>query len=230
MLFVGFFLLFSVPVYSEQSGESVIAADLNMNVECIFGLDEKTAIIGGEKRSGQFLSSSIYLTSDGGKSWKEIGPEIELSSIYSIFFLDNLIGWAVGAWTQESITDPFVLSTEDGGLNWKRSFIPVRIPSGTNIHLPVNIYFINESYGIVQTFINNKVEDETAIFISENGGESWKFSHGQRGASGNNNLLSITKDGYYWALEKQLNNNREVNILVSSDQGLNWTDPGITRQ
>jgi len=101
---------------SQGSGEDRIYNDV-----CF--VDQQNGWVAGEY-------GLLYHTTDGGNTWKlqvcqEIIPVVDETeweqptpSLYSIWFQDSLRGWASGM-------DGVIITTEDGGLNWKQVHNPI---------------------------------------------------------------------------------------------------------
>ncbi|MEA1871449.1 MAG: YCF48-related protein, partial [Candidatus Bipolaricaulota bacterium] len=65
--------------------------------------------------SGESAKPFILKTADGGTTWTEVAPPLAEGALLDIFFLDEQIGWVVGA----SGDDGLVLKTTDGGASWE---------------------------------------------------------------------------------------------------------------
>lgn len=137
--------------------------------------------------------------------WNNINPVPDGNTIFSVFFIDNSIGWIAGS-------DGLIKKTTDTGVKW------VRQNSGTQNTIR-SIFFINADSGWVSG-------DNGLILKSTNGGESWiqlfsgtsirlnqiKFSDKLNGlVAGNNGIILKTTDGgISWV---QTNSNLSYNIL-----------------
>jgi photosystem II stability/assembly factor-like uncharacterized protein len=158
----------------------------------------------------------MYVTHDGGRTWRRRGPATERSTVLALYFLDEKKGWAAGAWTQESTGEPFVLRTRDGGATWMRSEIPME---GRSSHLfdPTGIAFVTPQHGTFRGLqIAGLPSDEELFFVTRDGGKTWKFSHGSLAPAGSRSELSVTRTRFMWKLDA----NR---ILMSADNGMTWT-------
>ncbi len=192
---------------------SAVRSELSLG--SIFALDKDTAWAGGVfYNHAATLVSAMFATNDGGKTWKRMGPGIGNSTIFSIFFQNEKRGWAAGAWTTESAGSPFVLRTSDGGKTWRRSNIPVETARKSPLFVPCTLEFTSAKHGVL-ILEGTIVEDESAVFITSNGGVTWTFSHGRASLTCGLNQLAVPKDGCLWKIENS-------QIFVSSDTGLHW--------
>ena len=209
------FLFHSSMLKGEQSSKQLSLHGRPL-FHAIFALDTNQVWVGGIIYDADNIYSHtlMYMTNDGGKTWQKRGPRINNSTIFSLYFLDQNTGWALGAWTTESTGAPFVLKTEDGGLTWENNPIPIRSGRPSPLFVPVSIEFITHQVGMVQVE-GCIVEDELAIFITQDGGASWHFSHGRHVGCRGGNHLSITSDHVLWKLQNNL-------VYKSDDNGINW--------
>lgn len=95
--------------WQEQRSNTIVS------LKTIFFLDDQKGFIGGGNRH-------LLTTIDGGATWKDdsltIIPNTD-ASITSIYFADNLKGWILASSTASGATAGWILSTSDGGANWK---------------------------------------------------------------------------------------------------------------
>jgi photosystem II stability/assembly factor-like uncharacterized protein len=94
--------------------KSLFPADLNYLLTDVYFVDTKRGwIVGGgsEENSPEGKEEAIILTTnDGGENWKMLA-RIGNSYLWSIFFLNEKVGWVAGL-------DGSFLKTEDGGKTW----------------------------------------------------------------------------------------------------------------
>ena len=89
---------------------------------------------------------------------KWMSPSPSPSTIYSLFFVDSLNGWAAGA-------SSCVLKTTDGGETWKEQFVP--LPTTLR-----KIYFSDRNKGVI---IGGEVwaPYSGSVLVTTDGGDTW---------------------------------------------------------
>lgn len=97
----------------------------------------------------------IYRTCNGGTSWLAMSNEAGI--LYSIYFVDSKLGYAVGENTYEQA---IILKTENGGLTWDSQNF-VFSPALSSVHFPVQ----DTGYA---------VGGNGMIFKTTDGGITWK--------------------------------------------------------
>jgi len=124
--------------------------------------------------SGQERS---WLTADGGKTWKvvEVGPRF----VESVFFFDELHGWAAGE-TAYPDSKATLVSTRDGGKSWlpasaisKSPEIASCLSSGFS-----DVQFFDKDLGIA-VGTGNMCADVAAqqlVAVTRDGGATWSVS------------------------------------------------------
>jgi len=114
----------------------------------------------------------ILGTTNGGIAWDTLlylGPEY---SFYSIFFLDDLVGWVSGAWSDLINYHSFTVKTADGGMTWST-------PGswcGADIY---SLFFLDSDQGFAAGYQLDWNHYERLILMSTgNGGVNWNLSGG----------------------------------------------------
>ena len=136
----------------------------------------------------------IYLTSNGGTTWKMVNSGF--SSLTAIYFVDALNGWAVGA-------TGTIIKTSDGGNTWTAQ------TSGRTENL-FAIYFTDASHG----YVVGGAGATGVILKTTDGGTTWNWEP----------YFDLTLNSVYfidanhgWAVG---NNGR---LYHTTNAGLNWT-------
>jgi photosystem II stability/assembly factor-like uncharacterized protein len=109
----------------------------------------------------------FYRSTDGGRSWRRSPVRDGKMSAYSMQFLDNREGWAVGAGRRVHDGDSsppkgLVMRTTDGGDNWKEVQVPSAEQSFEQIH------FADSLHGWLLAR-----ED---VYRTEDGGKTWRLA------------------------------------------------------
>ncbi len=102
-------------------------------------------------------------TLDGGDAWTEVAPPLAEGTLNDIFFLDEQIGWVVGA----SGDDGLVLKTTDGGASWEV----------TRVHdSPLyftRVFFLELLHGFALGSIKAGGKYYSALWETQDGGATW---------------------------------------------------------
>jgi photosystem II stability/assembly factor-like uncharacterized protein len=174
-----FFL--SPAVHTQNSSRS--AGARNANVLLRFELLSRTAawaivhqpLNHSDDRPQRCRSSHLYLTRNGGRSWRDITPSsMPTRDIGQIFFLDPSHVWMLS--TDALDDQPFyLLSTQDGGKHWRR--LVIERPTFhvmDDYYSPTQLYFIDSQHGwmLWQWHLMNSTRD--ALFATNDGGRTWK--------------------------------------------------------
>ena len=121
--------------YSHYSGN---------NYDCVFFVNENFGFIAGNE---------VYKTENGGEDW--VLNYISNYYIYSVFFVNEFIGWMGG-------TEGIIYKTENGGEDWSPQ-------SENSLGGIKKIYFLDENTGWAITSYKK-------VLITTNGGEEWIIS------------------------------------------------------
>ncbi len=118
----------------------------------------------------------IYKTTDGGRSWSlQVFDPIDqtgsyMSALYSVFFADDNIGYAVG-WKYNNGNDSaLIIKTTDGGTHWSSQ------KAGSQDFDLYDVHFVNEDTGWI-------VGDGGRIFNTTDGGNHWVLQASNTSAS-----------------------------------------------
>ena len=173
-------------------------------------------------------------------------------TLYSVFFVDQNLGWATG-FEQQSFGK--VTLTTNGGLNWYSQSI--------NMHYPFSLFFIDENTGWIAGWATG-LPPNTPLSKTTNGGISWininapgTFSYFRSvffinqntgwAVGGKSCIIKTTNGGINWTIQKGsyygyvylesvyfidqnkgwcVGGDRDT-ILTTSDGGVNWFDQSI---
>ena len=152
-----FFIGLSPTRISAQGTWELIYDDLYGTLSDIFFVDE----FEGWVVDWQYLTPGrIYHTIDGGFSW-EIQDDPSNNGLFTVFFLNDSVGWAGGL-------GGVILRTVDGGENWIQEY------SAVANHVE-DIFFLDENLGWCVGGLQNIAPYPKEYFISHtvDGGDNW---------------------------------------------------------
>ncbi|NNJ51800.1 MAG: hypothetical protein HKP17_01420, partial [Ignavibacteriaceae bacterium] len=161
------------------------------------------------------LNGVIFITEDDGNSWNQIlsgnrSSQYSGDNIYSVFCINENIGWAVGErnlWSLDAKV--IILKTTNGGKIWKTQFYLVDEYDQIR-----SVYFINENIGWAISDDNSAMGDQ--FFRTTDGGENWISVSGIRGSS-----VFFIDQNTGW-VTGDLSSDPGSGIYKSTDGGINW--------
>jgi photosystem II stability/assembly factor-like uncharacterized protein len=161
-----------------------------------------------DKEDGYLLAANrVMLTEDGGRTWRtgaSFAPsdfEGATPELYSVRFTSKKRGWIVGSVSRgDRVLDSLVLRTDDGGGNWQRVPVPVKVEL---LHLD----FRGEKRGWI-------VGDRGTILHTSDGGETWRRQRVNTNATLYH--VDFDDDETGWAVGER------STILRTTDGGATW--------
>jgi photosystem II stability/assembly factor-like uncharacterized protein len=150
-------------------------------------------------------NGGIYKTSDSAKHWAPLNSIVSLP-IYSLFFIDELKGFAVGGQNSCGGTGcvppgGFILRTLDGGLTWTKVYTPI-----DKIEIS-SVYFVNASIGFCA--------GDNVILRTSDGGQTWsEYKVNNLGGKMMQVKFVDTQKGYIVCLSDK--------IIKTEDGGSTW--------
>lgn len=117
--------------------------------------------------------SYIYITTDGGKTFNEIGNtnEIYPRIITGVGFLDEKIGFV--GFRYENDNNPTVYRTEDSGSTWEKLDIKLPAEYISDYATPLNLKFEKD---IIMLPVKLRDSDKVINFISKDKGLTFEYS------------------------------------------------------
>lgn len=210
---------------TDNGGKSWVRQEPGINVQGLFFLDDLTGWVVGSMKEGKVehfkpggysgkVWSVIQHTTDGGKSWKTQFKEltskvITENALDGVFFLDRVIGWAVG---EKGI----ILHTEDGGEHWSRQ------QSGdAKLHLS-EVLFIDSNVGWIT---GTRVTDGWRGYIlhTEDGGKHWQVQHKISDLWLGDMVFTDKKTGWVTAVDE----GEGSYLLHTTDGGKTWEEESL---
>lgn len=221
---------YDIEIYTTTNGGSTWIRKYDL-----FQGKELYSVYGDSNGKGWAVGRSglIFITEDGGNSWKIQGPN--LCDLHSLFFINENIGWAAGIGNAGQPGD-IILKTTDGGKIWETQLFN----NGSYSSIK-SMYFFNENIGWAA--------GDGAVFVTTDGGENWTYTiwgtditsilfiNPNTGwAAGPSGIYKSTDGGINWAQKSfismssvyfsDINNGwadgEGGNILKSTDGGETW--------
>jgi photosystem II stability/assembly factor-like uncharacterized protein len=192
----------------------------------VFFIDADNGWIGGaspppDDEEGTGGPSVILATTDGGRTWND---QIHLSvSVYDIFFLDKMNGWASGS-------KGTIYHTNDAGLTWNSQRTDIEM--GDSIVVPgsegakqfriLSIQFTDPEHGFAAAAAEE--EDTGRMLGTQNGGATWRRQWIMADSGLRDIFFANAKEG--WALADQ-----GAYVYHSVDGGMSWqSEPKVFEQ
>lgn len=159
---------------------------------------------------------TIIKTTDGGLNWSVSHYSGGITSdLYTVFFIDQDIGWAAGG-------NGKVLKTDDGGISWSVYSI--------KDSLAINGLFFQDSQKGWGVGTEVYLGDQRGVFLKTiDGGITWEIEKNTDAKSLNS--ITFINDNIGWAVGSRYQNTEDI-ILRTEDGGVTWTPhySGITTE
>jgi photosystem II stability/assembly factor-like uncharacterized protein len=170
---------------------SPVSIPTTEHLRSIFFLNEQIGYIGADR-------GVILKTTDGGKSWKDLGANIQgVSSVSEIVFLNEFQGYVCGF--------NYMQYTEDGGLTW--DYVPGFEATGELFQLQ-EMQFLNKQVGYV-------CGDVGLMYKTTDGGQTWNLQE--------TGVLESLQDMIFLDENMGFACGFEGTIIYTEDGGENWT-------
>ena len=172
----------------------------NYELRSVFFYDEKIGWASGD-------SSLILRTTDGGLNWQSQSVGNNIQTVYSIYFIDSLKGWAV--------KQNEVLQSTNSGVSWNKIYT-------VNVNYLSSIFFLDSLYGWT-------VGGSGVIFNTIDGGKNWNRSTIVDSPYFDINLSSVyfsdLNNGFVIGEDWDAIFEAHAMIFKTTDGGKNWTSP-----
>ncbi|HEY3403932.1 MAG TPA: hypothetical protein VGK59_11125 [Ohtaekwangia sp.] len=178
-------------------------ATFDKYLRCVKFMDRNIGLVGS-------LDSSLYRTTDGGKTWEDVAPNItpQPAGVCGLAKADENTIYGVGIWSEPA----FVIKSTDKGLNWR--YIDMSAYANTLI----DVFFFDADHGFVTGSVSE--EEGGIVLYTDNGGATWeeKFRTNHTG----DRIWKIqTPDNkhFYGSVESWAD---ETRMIRSADRGQTW--------
>lgn len=181
-----------------------------------------------EKHGWAMSESSLYRTTDGGKTWERLPQEPEEDARFTaFFFVDASHGWLTAikhAFTESYFlgNSSVIMVTDDGGRSWK--------PQATfkNEVKITEIRFLNETEGLAvgaRVMDSRPPYDELLVLGTVNGGKDWNnISEPAKDAIKNEyGIANDFGNHIHWTTSSVLLLTHHGRIISTMDRGKTWS-------
>jgi photosystem II stability/assembly factor-like uncharacterized protein len=126
---------------------------------------------------GECTRRHLYWTETNGRTWREITPtDMPTRSMGQVFFLDRQHGWmfSTDALSEEKDARFYLLSTEDGGKNW-RTLVLQRpmFKLMDDYTFPSQLFFSDSQHGWILWHWHLMNSSANALLATSDGGRTW---------------------------------------------------------
>jgi photosystem II stability/assembly factor-like uncharacterized protein len=122
-------------------------------------------------------NAHLYWTENNGKDWRDITPpDMPTRNIGQVFFLDRSHGWMLStdALSEETYARFYLLSTEDGGKNWRT--LVLQRPAFKlmdDYTFPSQLFFSDSQHGWILWHWHMMNTSLDALLATTDGGRTW---------------------------------------------------------
>ncbi|MEO6727105.1 MAG: YCF48-related protein [Blastocatellia bacterium] len=179
------------PVEEVQSvvGLPIESSNYNFGFRDVYFLDANHGwLIGNFYGRAQSNIGGLFVTADGGKTWKRVPLTLKTQHVsgrftpgllHSVQFTDLNTGSVTGEMTDGESRYFFALHTRDGGKNWEQYRTPSRATHSTQ--------FLDPTNGWMAAFAQREGSAEAVVYDStlmrtDNGGMSWQNDFTAKGS------------------------------------------------
>ncbi|MHC1738153.1 MAG: YCF48-related protein [Ignavibacteriaceae bacterium] len=172
-------------------------------------LNSNTGYISGSDTDADNLFAIIRKTTDGGLSWKLNKDFSDSKTLYSIDFVDNNVGFAVGVNNDNSLG--FIAKTINAGVDWTSS-------TNAQVSCLNSVFFTNATTGFAVGHLN---WTDGKILYTSDGGANWSLIKTIDGKWLKSIYFLDEQNGFVVG-----NGANDIGyFLKTTDGGTNWSTP-----
>lgn len=143
-----------------------------LELSAVEAMGERLVVAGNLHTESATLSSVVYTSADGGKTWTEPYERLRQATLDQMQFVDLTNGWISGQVVQALPRDPFFLLTNDGGQTWRKR----TVFADPHLGSIEKFAFTTKNDGrLLVDRVNSGEGGRYAYFESQTGGDSWSI-------------------------------------------------------
>lgn len=173
------------------------------------------------------LEGTFQKTTDGGVTWKSVGPLTQKDAyVASVFFVNRLVGWVAFRKTAIDMLKyrenrASIMRTTDGGITWFEQYVEEALDIG-------RIDFVDEQEGWAagsRYLMRKTLQGDHLVLHTHDGGQHWEDVSKQL-----NLVLPRSLNAGYVADIKALSSSRAIlfttggRVVRTQDGGKNWEE------
>jgi photosystem II stability/assembly factor-like uncharacterized protein len=171
----------------------------------------------------------ILKSTNEENDWTKISSEFTYCDLADVFFIDNQNGWVAGSYSSPGIMpNPCIYNTNDGGLTWTFSNLPIEGPGYIN-----KLFFTDNQHGWSLGMMIYGVDQ--VLISTVDGGENWEVQTSEIVANdiyfidntmgwivGENGAIQKSEDGGWNWSHQQSGTDRNLNSVIFIDDEIGW--------
>jgi photosystem II stability/assembly factor-like uncharacterized protein len=181
----------------------------DIHINAFHVVDDNNVYIIGFFRDHEPRNGIILKTSDGGKNWIDVSPDLIDKHLYSIWFFEPEVGVITGKYDNKDkdTVSGLILKTIDGGNTWDEIIIP-------EFQLIDNLQFINDSTGYFKATKKHEFDPRFFLCATTDTFKTWT-------------IKTSGLDSYFILNDKTIFAVISDTVKKSTDGGISWENTNI---